>query len=86
MEESVCFPSLPEGNNQHHNHGRRPRKWPPTTAYEVQFWCIRVGLIGDNAQSKQVCFSLAMSRSKALKMLRWCSNDGDESCLAIRAF
>jgi hypothetical protein len=30
---------------------------------------IRVGLIGDNAPSKQ-CFSLAMSRSIALKMLR----------------
>jgi hypothetical protein len=43
-------------------------------------------LIGDNAPSKQICFSPAMSRSKALKMLRWCSNDGDESCLTIGAF
>ncbi len=86
MEESVCFPSLPEGNNQHHNHGRCPRKWPPTAAYEVQFWRTCVGLIGDNAPSKQICFSPAMSWSKALKTLRWCSNDGDESCLAIGAF
>ncbi len=30
--------------------------------------------------------SLAMSRSKALKTLRWCGNDGDESHLAIGAF
>jgi hypothetical protein len=28
---------------------------------------IRVGLIGDNALSKRICFSPAMSRSKALK-------------------
>ncbi len=28
---------------------------------------IHVGLIGDNAPSKQICFSPAMSRSKALK-------------------
>jgi hypothetical protein len=48
---------------------------------------ICVGLIGDNnAPSKQICFSLAMSRSKALKTLRWCGDDGDESCLAIGAF
>jgi hypothetical protein len=50
------------------------------------FRCMRVGLIGDNAPSKQICFSLAMSRSKALKMLRWFGDDGDESCLAIGAF
>jgi hypothetical protein len=31
------FPSLPEENNHHHNHGCRPRKWPPTATYEVQF-------------------------------------------------
>jgi hypothetical protein len=43
-------------------------------------------LIGDNAPSKQICFSPAMSQSKALKMLRWCSDDGDESHLAIAAF
>jgi hypothetical protein len=47
---------------------------------------IRIGLIGDNAPSKQICFSLAMSRSKALKTLRWFGDDGDESCLAIGAF
>ncbi len=47
---------------------------------------ICVGLIGDNAPSKRICFSLAMSQSKALKMLRWCSGDGDESHLAIGAF
>jgi hypothetical protein len=47
---------------------------------------IRVGLIGDNAPTKQICFSMAMSRSKALKTLRWCGDNGDESCLAIGAF
>ncbi len=47
---------------------------------------IRIGLIGDNAPSKQICFSPAMSRSKALKMLRWFGDDGDESPLAIGAF
>jgi hypothetical protein len=45
-----------------------------------------VGLIGDNAPSKRICFSPAMSRSKALKTLQWCGNDDDESCLAIREF
>ncbi len=47
---------------------------------------IRVGLIGDNAPSKQICFSPAMSQSKALKTLRWFGNDGNESRLAIGAF
>jgi hypothetical protein len=47
---------------------------------------IRVGLIGDNAPSKQICFSLAMSQSKALKTLWWFGNDDDESHLAIGAF
>ncbi len=47
---------------------------------------IRVGLIGDNALSKQICFSPAMSRTKALKMLRWFGDDGDDSRLAIGAF
>ncbi len=47
---------------------------------------IHVGLIGYNALSKQICFSLVMNWSKALKMLQWFSNDGDESCLAIGAF
>jgi hypothetical protein len=47
---------------------------------------IRVGLIGDNAPSKRICFSPAMSRSKALKTRRWFNNDGDESRLAIGAF
>jgi hypothetical protein len=50
------------------------------------FRCICNGLIGDNASSKQTCFSLAMSWSKALKTLQWCGNDGDESHLAIGAF
>jgi hypothetical protein len=27
--------------------------------------------MGDDALSKQICFSLAMGWSKALKMLRW---------------
>jgi hypothetical protein len=31
--------------------------------------CIRVVLIGDNAPRKQICFSLAMSQSKALKTI-----------------
>ncbi len=47
---------------------------------------VRVRLIRDNALSKQICFSPAMSRSKALKMLRWFDDDGDESRLAIGAF
>ena len=47
---------------------------------------IHVELIGDNAPRKQICFSPAMSRSKALKRLRWFGNDDDESCLAIGAF
>ncbi len=47
---------------------------------------VRVGLIGDNAPSKQICFSPAMSRSKTLKMLWWFGDDGDESRLAIGAF
>jgi hypothetical protein len=47
---------------------------------------IRVGLIGDNAPNKQICFSPAMSWSKALELLRWFGNDGDESRLAIGAF
>ncbi len=34
------------------------------------FRCILVGLIGDNAPSKQICFLLAMSWSKALKTIR----------------
>jgi hypothetical protein len=50
------------------------------------FRCIRVGLIGDNAPRKQICFSPAMSQSKALKTLWWFSNDGYESRLAIGAF
>ncbi len=47
---------------------------------------IRVGLIGYYAPSKRICFSPAMSRSEALKTLRWFGDDGDESCLAIGAF
>ncbi len=47
---------------------------------------IRVGLIGNNVPSKRICFSPAMSQSKALKMLRWFGDDGDESPLAIEAF
>ena len=34
-----------------------------------------VGLIGDDDPSKRIWFLLAMNRSKAHKMLRWCSND-----------
>ncbi len=80
MEESVCFSSLPEGNNQHHNHGRRETTNTTTMAVASEngplpphmksnFRRIRVGLIGDNAPSKQICFSLAMSWSKALNSL-----------------
>ncbi len=50
------------------------------------FGRIRVGLIGDDAPSKRICFSPAMSRSTALKTLRWFGDDGDESHLAIEAF
>ena len=34
-----------------------------------------VGLIGNDATSKRILFLLAMNRSKAHKMLRWCSDD-----------
>ncbi len=47
---------------------------------------ICIGMIGDNAPSKRIWFSPAMSWSKAFKMLQWCGNDGDESRLAIGAF
>jgi hypothetical protein len=63
-----------------------PGNGPLPLHMKSNFRRICVGLIGDNAPSKQICFSPAMSRSKALKMLRWGSNDGDESCLAIGAF
>jgi hypothetical protein len=28
--------NLPEGNNQHHNHGRRPQKWPPRATLKTK--------------------------------------------------
>jgi hypothetical protein len=63
-----------------------PGNGPLPPHMKSNFRRIHVGLIGDNAPSKRICFSLAMRQSKALKMLRWCGNDGDEFCLAIRAF
>ncbi len=64
-----------------------PGNGPLPPHMKSNFRRIRVGLIGDNnAPSKRIRFSPAMNRSKALKMLRWCGDDGDESCLAIRAF
>ncbi len=63
-----------------------PRNGPLPPHMKSNFRRICIGLIGDNAPSKQICFSLAMSLSKALKTLRWCSNDGDESRLAIGVF
>jgi hypothetical protein len=63
-----------------------PGNGPLPPHMKSNFRRIRVGLIGDDAPSKQICFSPEMSRSKALKMLRWCGNDGDESRLAIGAF
>jgi hypothetical protein len=63
-------------------HGNGPL--PPRM--KSNFRRIRVGLIGDDALSKQICFSLAMSWSKALKMLQWCGDDDDESPLAIGVF
>jgi hypothetical protein len=63
-----------------------PRNGPLPQNMKSNFRGIHVGLIGDNAPSKQICFSPAMNQSKALKMLRWCGDDGDESCLAIGAF
>jgi hypothetical protein len=62
------------------------RNVPLLLHMNFNFRRMRVGLIGDNAPSKQKCFSPAMSRSKALKMLRWFGDDGDESRLAIGAF
>ncbi len=63
-----------------------PKNGPLLVHMKSNFRRIRIGLIGDNAPSKQICFSPAMSRSKALKLLWWCGDDGDESCLAIGAF
>jgi hypothetical protein len=63
-----------------------PEMAPYSPHMKSNFRRIRVGLIGDNALSKQICFSLAMSRSNALKMLRWCGDDGDKSRLASGAF
>jgi hypothetical protein len=63
-----------------------PRNGPLPPHMKSNFRRIRLGLIGDNALIKQICFLPAMSQSKALKTLRWCSDDGDESCLTIRAF
>ncbi len=63
-----------------------PGNAPLPPHMKSNFRHIPVGLIGDNAPSKRICFSPAMSRSKALKMLRWCGDDGDESYLAIGAF
>jgi hypothetical protein len=80
--------SKPAGGKQ-----QTPQPWPspPDIApycphMKSNFRRIRIGLIGDNAPSKQICFSPAMSRSKALETLRWCGDDGDESRLAIGAF
>ncbi len=63
-----------------------PGNGPLLLHMKSNFRRIRVELIGDNAPSKQICFSPAMSRSKALKTLQWCGNDGDKSHLAIGAF
>jgi hypothetical protein len=62
------------------------RNVPLPPHMNFNFRRIRVGLIGDNAPSKRICFSLAMSWSKALKTLQWFGDDGDESRLAIGAF
>jgi hypothetical protein len=69
--------------------GKEPplQPWPLSPPHmKSNFRRIRIGLIGNDAPSKRICFSPAMSRSKALKMLQWYGNDGDESRLAIRAF
>jgi hypothetical protein len=63
-----------------------PGNGPLPPHMKSNFRGIRVRLIGANALSKQICFSPAMSQSKALKTLRWCGDDGDESHLAIGAF
>ncbi len=63
-----------------------PGNGPLPPHMKSNFRRIRVELIGDNAPSKRMCFSLAMSRSRALKTLQWCGVDGDESRLAIGAF
>jgi hypothetical protein len=68
MYERVSMLSKPAGGkHQHHNHGRCPRKLPPTVHMKSNFRCICVGLIGDNAPSKQIWFSLAMRWVKPLK-------------------
>jgi hypothetical protein len=63
-----------------------PGNGPLPPHMKSNFRRIRIGLIGDNAPSKQICFSPAVGQSKALKTLRWCGDDGDESRLATGAF
>ncbi len=63
-----------------------PGNGPLMPHMKSNFRRICVGLIGDNAPSKQIYFFLAMSWSKALKMFQWCGDDGDETCLAIGVF
>ncbi len=63
-----------------------PVNGPLPPHMKSNFRRIHIRLIGDNAPSKRICFSLAVSQSKALKTLQFCGNDGDESCLAIGAF
>jgi hypothetical protein len=74
------------GKQLHHIHGRRRQKRPPIAAHELQFWSIRVGLIGDYGPSKQIYFSLAKTWSMPLKMLQWRGDHGDESRLVIGEF
>jgi hypothetical protein len=70
-----------------------PQPWPspPEMAPYHRIWSPILGAyasdrLGTMPQASEFVFSPAMSRSKALKTLRWCSGDGDEFCLAIRAF
>ncbi len=72
--------------NHHHNYGRCCQKCPPTAAHKVQFWVLARRINRGRSLNKQICFSLAMRGSTALKTLWWWGNDGDESCLAIRTF
>jgi hypothetical protein len=43
-------------------------------------------LVGDDAPSKQIYFSLAMSRSKGLQMLRWQGKIHHHHCHTTEAF
>jgi hypothetical protein len=59
----------PTANNTHITMAAAARNGPlaPPKRPKIPLWCVRS--MGDDAPSKRICFSPAMSRSKALKTL-----------------